>query len=29
MNELPKNPTGKVTKNVLREPYWVGRNKRV
>lgn len=29
MDELPKNPSGKVTKNVLREPYWVGTKKRV
>jgi fatty-acyl-CoA synthase/long-chain acyl-CoA synthetase len=29
MQELPKNPTGKVTKNVLREHYWAGRKKRV
>ena len=29
MDELPKNPSGKVTKNVLREPYWAGRKKRV
>jgi acyl-CoA synthetase (AMP-forming)/AMP-acid ligase II len=28
-NELPKNATGKVTKNVLREPYWSGRDKRL
>lgn len=28
-NELPKNPSGKVTKNVLREPYWAGRKKRI
>jgi fatty-acyl-CoA synthase len=29
INELPKNPTGKVTKNVLRESYWAGRKKRI
>jgi fatty-acyl-CoA synthase len=29
VKELPKNATGKVTKNVLREPYWAGRGKRV
>jgi fatty-acyl-CoA synthase len=29
IDELPKNPTGKVTKNVLREPYWEGRKRRV
>jgi len=28
-DELPKNPTGKITKNVLREPYWAGRKRRV
>ena len=29
MNELPKNAAGKVMKHVLREPFWVGRSKRV
>ena len=29
MDELPKNPSGKVTKNVLREPYWADRKTRV
>jgi acyl-CoA synthetase (AMP-forming)/AMP-acid ligase II len=29
MNELPKNAGGKVTKNVLREPFWAGRKKRI
>ena len=29
MDELPKNSLGKVTKNVLREPYWAGRKKRI
>jgi len=29
LDELPKNPSGKVTKNVLREPYWADRKKRV
>lgn len=28
-DELPKNPTGKVTKNVLRDSYWAGRKRRV
>jgi fatty-acyl-CoA synthase len=28
-DELPKNPSGKVTKNVLRDPYWAGRKRRV
>jgi fatty-acyl-CoA synthase len=27
--ELPKNAAGKVTKHVLREPYWAGRARRV
>jgi len=27
MNELPKNAAGKVTKNVLREPFWAGGKK--
>jgi acyl-CoA synthetase (AMP-forming)/AMP-acid ligase II len=26
---LPRNPTGKVLKRVLREPYWVGHQRRV
>jgi len=26
---LPRNPTGKVLKRVLREPYWAGRERRV
>jgi acyl-CoA synthetase (AMP-forming)/AMP-acid ligase II len=29
VDELPKNAAGKITKNVLREPYWVGRQKRI
>ncbi len=29
MDELPKNASGKVTKNALREPYWAGRKKKV
>ena len=29
MDELPKNPSGKIMKNVLKEPYWAGRGKRV
>jgi acyl-CoA synthetase (AMP-forming)/AMP-acid ligase II len=28
-NALPKNPTGKVTKNVLRERYWTGEGRRI
>jgi acyl-CoA synthetase (AMP-forming)/AMP-acid ligase II len=26
---LPKNPSGKVLKRVLREPYWAGISRRV
>ena len=26
---LPRNPTGKVLRRVLREPYWAGRARRV
>lgn len=26
---LPKNPAGKVVKKLLREPYWIGKTKRV
>ena len=26
---LPKNPSGKVLKRELREPYWAGRGRRV
>jgi len=29
MDELPKNAAGKVTKNILREPYWAGRQRHV
>ena len=29
VDELPKTPSGKVTKNVLRDPYWAGRRERV
>lgn len=29
LEELPKNANGKVTKTVLREPYWAGRNRRI
>ena len=28
-DELPKNPAGKITKNVLREPYWAGQKRYV
>jgi acyl-CoA synthetase (AMP-forming)/AMP-acid ligase II len=26
---LPRNPSGKILKTELREPYWVGRTRRV
>jgi acyl-CoA synthetase (AMP-forming)/AMP-acid ligase II len=29
VNTLPRNPTGKVLKRQLREPYWVGHKRRV
>jgi acyl-CoA synthetase (AMP-forming)/AMP-acid ligase II len=29
VKELPRNPTGKVLRRVLREPYWAGRRRRV
>jgi len=29
MGELPKTPSGKVTQNVLRDPYWAGRKRKV
>jgi fatty-acyl-CoA synthase/long-chain acyl-CoA synthetase len=29
MDDLPKNPSGKVTKNILRDPYWAGRKRKV
>jgi len=29
IDDLPKNPSGKVTKNLLRDPYWAGRKKRI
>ena len=29
MEELPKNATGKVTKNIIREPYWKGQKRRI
>ena len=28
-DELPRNPSGKLLKNQLREPYWAGRTRRV
>jgi acyl-CoA synthetase (AMP-forming)/AMP-acid ligase II len=29
MDAIPRNPTGKILKRVLREPYWKGRTRRV
>jgi fatty-acyl-CoA synthase len=29
MEAIPRNPTGKILKRVLREPYWQGRTRRV
>ena len=29
VTEMPKNAFGKVTKNILREPFWAGRGKRI
>jgi fatty-acyl-CoA synthase len=29
VEDLPKNPAGKILKRVLREPYWEGRDRRV
>ena len=29
VDELPRNPTGKVMKTVLRAPYWSGRDRKV
>jgi acyl-CoA synthetase (AMP-forming)/AMP-acid ligase II len=26
---LPRNPTGKVLKRLLREPYWAGRERQL
>ena len=28
-DELPRNPSGKLLKNQLREPYWKGQDRRV
>jgi len=27
--ELPRNPSGKILKRVLREPYWRGRDRNI
>ena len=29
METIPRNPTGKILKRVLREPYWRGKTRRV
>jgi long-chain acyl-CoA synthetase len=29
LEAIPRNPTGKILKRVLREPYWKGRERRV
>ncbi|HXZ53374.1 MAG TPA: fatty acid--CoA ligase, partial [Burkholderiales bacterium] len=29
MQAIPRNPTGKILKRVLREPYWQGRERRI
>ena len=29
VDALPRNPSGKILKKVLREPYWVGHTRRV
>ena len=29
MDAIPRNPTGKILKRVLREPYWKGRERRI
>lgn len=29
VDEIPRNPSGKILKNVLREPYWEGQDRRV
>jgi long-chain acyl-CoA synthetase len=29
LEAIPRNPTGKILKRVLREPYWKGKNRRV
>ena len=29
IDELPRNPSGKVLKRELREPYWEGHDRRV
>jgi len=29
IEEIPRNPTGKILKRILREPYWEGHDRRV
>jgi acyl-CoA synthetase (AMP-forming)/AMP-acid ligase II len=29
LETIPRNPTGKILKRVLREPYWRGRERRI
>ena len=29
LDAIPRNPTGKILKRVLREPYWKGKTRRV
>ncbi len=29
VSELPRNPSGKILKRVLRDPYWVGRDRQI
>ncbi len=29
LDAIPRNPTGKILKRVLREPYWKGQTRRV
>jgi acyl-CoA synthetase (AMP-forming)/AMP-acid ligase II len=29
VNDFPKTPIGKIQKNILREPYWSGRDKKI
>jgi acyl-CoA synthetase (AMP-forming)/AMP-acid ligase II len=29
VDQLPRNPSGKVLKRELREPYWAGQKRRV